>query len=104
MNETTGWIGAFLTALFVVVGVLSATGKLPNNPLVGVRTATTMSSDEAWKAAHRAAAWSLFVAAAVIALSVAIAIPGWPLIMLAVLLVGAVQAQFAARRVTKGQR
>jgi uncharacterized membrane protein len=45
-----------LSALVVITGVLGAFGKLPRNRLAGVRTAATMSSDEAFATANRIAA------------------------------------------------
>jgi uncharacterized membrane protein len=92
-----------LAVVFFVVGVLAATGKLPRNPIIGDRTMTTMSSDEAWKAAHRAAAWSFFASAALLAVATFVDVPAWPVILLALVLVGALQAQLAARRVTRGR-
>ena len=46
---------------FLVVAFLSATGLLPRNRFVGVRTGATQRDDAAWTAAHRAAApwWAL---------------------------------------------
>jgi len=36
-------------------------GRLPRNPLVGIRIPSTTRSDEAWKAGHHAAASTLMV-------------------------------------------
>jgi len=46
---------SILGAILVIGGALSATGRLPMNPIVGIRIPSTMMSDAAWKAAHRAA-------------------------------------------------
>ncbi|MDA8309103.1 MAG: SdpI family protein [Actinomycetota bacterium] len=37
-------------------------GKLPRNPFAGIRIPSTMRSDEAWSAGHRAAASALTAA------------------------------------------
>jgi uncharacterized membrane protein len=49
-------------AVMVVVGRLAATGRLPRNILAGIRIPSTMRSDEAWRAGHRAAASALTAA------------------------------------------
>jgi uncharacterized membrane protein len=43
------------TAL-VVLGAIARAGKLTRQSVVGLRTKATLASDEAWKAAHEAAA------------------------------------------------
>ncbi|GAB3213524.1 SdpI family protein [Marinactinospora thermotolerans] len=47
-----------LTAAGVLLAVArsAAKGELERNPMVGIRTRTTLSSDAAWRAGHRAAA------------------------------------------------
>ena len=40
----------------IVLGVLGRTGKLTRQSIVGLRTKATLASDEAWNAAHEAAA------------------------------------------------
>lgn len=41
-----------------------AAGKIGKNPLVGIRTAKTMASDDAWQAGHAAATQPLWVSGA----------------------------------------
>jgi uncharacterized membrane protein len=48
----------------LIVGKLSSDERLPRNRHVGVRTASTMATDEAWRAAQRAAGPSIFWAGA----------------------------------------
>lgn len=48
--------------LLIVAGRRAAVGRLPRNWIVGIRTTRTMASDEAWQAAHLAAAGSFSVA------------------------------------------
>lgn len=43
-------------ALLWWLAQVGQTGKLPRNGVVGIRTASTMQSDAAWEAGHRAAA------------------------------------------------
>jgi uncharacterized membrane protein len=45
----------FLTALLIVIDWAAAKGRLGRNHFVGIRTPSTMSSDRAWIAGHRAA-------------------------------------------------
>ena len=44
---------AFGGMLFVVLGWLGLTGKLPRNGFAGIRTPYTMKSDQRWYATHR---------------------------------------------------
>lgn len=53
------WAGWYLGR----VAKRSEAGDLPPNPMVGVRTKYTMASDQAWFAAHRAAAPQLVLVA-----------------------------------------
>ena len=46
------------------LGRLAATGRLPRNLVAGIRIPSTLRSDEAWDAGHRAAASALTVAGA----------------------------------------
>lgn len=50
-------------ALLIVVAYRSQRGTLPRNWIVGIRTTTTLASDEAWDAAHRAGARALSIGA-----------------------------------------
>lgn len=49
--------------LLAVVAAKSRNGTLPRNWIVGIRTTTTMASDEAWDLAHRAGASALGIGA-----------------------------------------
>jgi uncharacterized membrane protein len=51
----------FSGVIAVAVGRTAAAGRLPKNPFVGIRIPSTLRSDEAWRAGHRAAASSLTV-------------------------------------------
>jgi len=48
--------------ILIVVGRLAAMGRLPRNPLVGIRLPSTLRSQEAWRAGHVAGATALTVA------------------------------------------
>jgi hypothetical protein len=43
-----------MTILLVVVGARAANGRLQRNPWVGIRGPSTMRTDQAWMAGHRA--------------------------------------------------
>jgi uncharacterized membrane protein len=45
----------FLTALLIAIDWAAAKGRLRRNQFVGIRTPSTMRSDHAWIAGHRAA-------------------------------------------------
>ena len=51
----------------IVLGVLGRTGKLTRQSIVGLRTKATLASDEAWNAAHEAAADWVVGAGAILA-------------------------------------
>lgn len=46
---------AVLGVLLVICGTLFIQGRIRMNPLVGIRIPSTMKSDDAWMAAHKAA-------------------------------------------------
>jgi uncharacterized membrane protein len=48
--------------ILIVVGRLAAMGRLPRNPLVGIRIPSTLRSKEAWRVGHVAGATALTVA------------------------------------------
>ena len=48
-------IPVFVTLVLVVVASRAANGRLARNQWIGIRTRSTMSSDQAWVAGHRAA-------------------------------------------------
>ncbi|GAA2433119.1 SdpI family protein [Mycolicibacterium llatzerense] len=71
-----------VTVVLVVASCRAATGRLARNQLTGIRTPSTMRSDQAWVAGHRAA-WRLAPlhgANAVIAcgLLLAVIVRSWP--------------------------
>lgn len=107
------WPLLMFAGVFAWMAHAGSAGTLPRNGAVGIRTRTTKSSDEAWYAAHRAAASMMRAAAvasaAALALAVAclvlpvpeavpmaVAIVGF-VIALALLLAGWMRAQRAAK-------
>ncbi|MGD0981898.1 MAG: SdpI family protein [Solirubrobacteraceae bacterium] len=48
--------------VMVAIGRLAAAGRLPRNPIAGIRIPSTMRDDAAWKAGHRAGAPALTAA------------------------------------------
>ena len=58
--------------LAAVLSQLGANGRLMRNGMVGLRIPSTMSSDEAWRAGHHAAAapaWIGFIVISVVAIA-----------------------------------
>ncbi|BCJ70259.1 SdpI family protein [Polymorphospora rubra] len=64
-------------ALIVWAARATASGRLGRNEAVGIRTASTLSSDQAWLAAHRAAR-SVTEAAGWSAVATAVVVPFTP--------------------------
>lgn len=111
-------IRAVITVPLIVAGALllwmahaGATGKLERNPLAGIRTPATLSSDAAWRPAHvraeRPTRWAGYVTLATAAalwlplptdLLPLVVLPG-VLVMLALVVSGAVVGSRAARQV-----
>lgn len=61
MGEELG-VRLLMAFIMIAVGILlvataraAATGRLGRNAIAGIRTASTMASDEAWRAAHQRA-------------------------------------------------
>jgi uncharacterized membrane protein len=71
------WITLGLTVLVAVITVLCATGRIPANGLLGIRTPATKRSGAAWTAGHRAAAKLLVPAAVIVGGLSAAVILGW---------------------------
>lgn len=76
---------------FFIAGLLGTVGKLPGNPVVGLRVPEVRKTEELWNTAHRIVgpAWmgagAAFIGAALITLKVS----GWMWLVFALLLVGA---------------
>jgi hypothetical protein len=60
MSQVKRWV--IPGVILIVVGRLAAMGRLPRNPLVGIRIPSTWRSKEAWNAGHAAGATALTVA------------------------------------------
>ena len=56
---------AFAGLVLLAIGGLSTRGRLPRNFVAGIRTSTTLANDQAWAAAHKAAARLLLAAGSV---------------------------------------
>ncbi len=52
----------FSGVTLITLGLMAATGRLPRNLFAGIRIPSTLRSDEAWRAGHRAAASALTTA------------------------------------------
>ena len=89
-----------------VVAILGRAGKLPRNHFVGIRLPSTLRSDEAWLAAHRAS-WPYSFGAGAVTLIYGVRLALEPeddslvvpflVVLLVTLLAGAVVAHRAAR-------
>jgi uncharacterized membrane protein len=115
MKETAMSIaiaGLWILALVCVATTYcAAAGKLRRNQIAGIRIPTTMASDAAWRAGHRAAMPFMWltvpvavVGTAVIATMklgplVALVVGALPIVLIAILIAAAVVAGKAARRV-----
>ena len=98
--------------VLVYVGLLERRGRLPRNRWVGIRTRTTMASDAAWTAAHRATSWSSTASGALLVVTglgllvlrpsgdgAAAVATGAVAIIALLVLIGGIQAQRAAKDV-----
>lgn len=77
----SGAIGLFVLSgvVFVGLGVLTLSGRLRRNALVGVRIAGAMTSDKTWNAAQRASAPLMITTGMIGSASsgVVLEYPGW---------------------------
>ncbi|MEV7228117.1 MULTISPECIES: SdpI family protein [Polymorphospora] len=103
-------------AVIIWAARATASGRLGRNEITGIRTASTLSSDEAWLAAHRAArsvteagGWSV-VAAAVAVLATAspvqmvVVVGAGTTLLLVLVLVGARRGVRAATALPRPDR
>jgi SdpI/YfhL protein family len=98
-----------VAAVSVVTTHMAASGKLRRNQTTGIRVPATMASDAAWRAGHRAAMplmWLTVPVAIVGSVVVAVTnvafggvLPGFMVVLVAILIAAAVVANKAARRV-----
>ena len=104
---------AVLGLLLVWAGWAAARGRLKRNYVIGMRTRTVLRSDETWRAAHRECAWSFWSSGLVLIATGSLVYALRPserwtvglwiamtAYLAATVLVGAVQAERAARRVS----
>jgi SdpI/YfhL protein family len=114
------WIAGLLLCVagisLGVVGVLSRQARLPRNMWVGLRTNTTMRTDQTWRVAHRAGAPWLLAAAGLAFVLAGVAFVGssWQSIrtlailllglMIACLILSVAYGDRAARKVTDDPR
>ncbi len=108
MSAAIVGVGALwlVAAVSVVTSLLAASGKLERNHVAGIRLPSTMASDAAWRAGHRAAipiTWLTVPVAVVGSAVVALTNPGSVLVfaalLIAILIAATVVAGNAARRV-----
>lgn len=100
-----------LTALLIAIASqLGGDGRIRRNGMIGIRIPSTMSSEAAWKAGHRAAtvpAWIGFGATTTIAIAVSIAVGLTHVsvvalvILLVVVLAAALWSTLAAQRAAR---
>lgn len=67
MNLVAGVLLSLVALFLVVVGLMATAGKLPGNPVVGLRLASVRKNKRIWDGAHRVA--GPFVALAGVALA-----------------------------------
>ena len=98
-------VGLVMIAAGVLVGaagVLGRLDRLPRNGLVGIRTPSTLASDEAWHRAHRASVAVLAGLAAALVSSenavAAVTLTGAGLLLVLVVLAGVVGSRAARKR------
>ena len=96
-------VGLVMIAAGVLVGaagVLGRLDRLPRNGRVGIRTPTTLASDEAWHRAHRAAVLAGLAAALVSSENAvaAVTLTGAGLLLVLVVLAGVVGSRAARKR------
>ncbi len=101
---------AVLNGLLLLLGLVARAGRLRRNHLVGIRTRTTLTSVDAWTAAHRAASgpWILGSVVGLVCVCLAIAAQGGlpsvvllgagVVVVFTALVVGSVVGTVAARR------
>lgn len=106
---------ARLVLLLVMVGAgvmviwtarAAASGRLRRNMLVGIRTATTLASDEAWLAAHRRAERSTVAAGVSSVIAGLLVLPPipWPFAIAAVIAGSVLMLAFIGYGVYVGTR
>ncbi len=112
--RSTGTLLGIIGAGLLWLAWLMQNGWLPRNELVGMRTGATTANDAAWLASHRASAWSVALAGAVLlaaSLWLLLArqsvntqrnvVLGSALIVVVVVVVGGIQADRVAKDTTR---